>query len=789
MSENAGAIYDGFSAVDAGVNTQSNHSVTSQINPNGLARNQCANAINCTFRGGLGVTHRPPYMLRQLQFPNTDVLNAFGSVGVFQGFSVHEAEESLLLVSVSGRTFTVDVDDSFNVAEITIAGDPNPTFIDFAWFVQAGPFSVIQDSSSVPLIFDGTTLRRAEEFEIKPGTCMAYSQGRIWYAVKDKNDRVTRFRATDLIGGPAGTPYYNYQDSVLMETENTFLNEGGDFSARSDMGEIRAMVIPRMLDTSLGQGPLQVFSQRGAISVNAPVDRTQWKNVTYPILTESQLDYGTLGSRFATNVNGDVIYRSVEGFNSFKLARADFQTWINTPISNEVDEIIASDVEQYLFYGSSVLFDSRVLGTTMPRPTPGGMVHDGLVALDTNLVSTLRNRAAPAWEGLWTGISILQINKGTFGGVERCFAFARNTEGRIELWEILPSFTDEIWDNGTVPIVWSFETPSYDFDSPQDLKSLQTAAIWTSDVQENVEYVMQWRPDQHPCYLDWHAWSDCAPIKQCSVERCGTIRNLKPQYRPKVRLPQPPDSCNSVNLSIYRQGYEFQFRTQVTGHTVIRKIRFASQPLPEPFYEGCPLVGACLPLECCSPDPLVYSSAPYHNSGSSGGYNPYPILSYPPPPHDYPYPEYPPCVECGIINPPSIPPTPVVPPTTTFPGLPPVILIPDPNLPPITGGFVFFGSWVNPASSVGLEAASITEPPDGLADGILAEWSTSLWQQFSDYVVANAITVTQCQIVTFFAGADIGPGASRRWFASNLFENEVYISSFGLGWVLAIVYL
>lgn len=787
MSENSKALYDGFGSISGGINSQANHSVASSINPDGLERNQVANAINCTFRGGLGATHRPPYMLRQMQFPSIDVLAAFGPNGLFQGASVHETQEALLIVCISGRQFTIDPQDSFNVAEITIPGDPNPNAIDFNWFVQAAVFTVIQDGSSVPLIFDGTSLRRAADDEIKPGQCLAYSQGRIWYATQDKNGRITRFRATDLIGSKeSGTPQYDYQDSVLKETENTFLNEGGDFSARSDMGEIRAMVIPRMLDTSLGQGPLQVFSQRGVISVNAPIDRTTWKKLTYPILTESQLDYGTLGARFATNVNGDVLYRSVEGFHSFKLARADFQSWLNTPISVEVDAIIQGDPEEYLFYGSSTLFDSRFIGTTMPRPTPNGMVHDGLVALDTNPLSTLRKRNPPAWEGLWTGIAILQIVKGTFAGVERCFAFARNTAGRIELWEVLPMATEEIWDNGTTPIVWSFETPGYDFDSPQDLKRLETAAVWTSNIQENVEYLVQWKPDQYPCYLDWHAWSDCAPVQQCAIRNCAPIKNLRPQYRPKVRLPQPPDTDNTINLMLYRDACEFQFRIQVTGHSEIRKMRFATQPLPEPFYEGCPMAGPCLELDCCSPDPLEYSSAPYHNSGSSGGTDAYPLLSYPPPPHDYPYPQ--PCLDCDIINPPSEPAAPIVPPTSDFPGLPPIVLIPDPGLPPIEGGFVWFGTWYDPSDSIGLEVGSVTEPPDGLIDGTLTDWATSLWQQFSDYAVANALGVTEAQIVIYFAGDSLGPGASRRWFAGNLFNSEQYISSFGLSWVLAIVY-
>ena len=357
MSENYPALFDGFGALDGGINAQPNHSVASPANPNGLEYNQAAFAINCSFRGGIGATHRPVFMRRDLIFPDEPTLAAFGPSGLFQRFTVHASTQGSIIACVSGRQFQVAVEDNFKVRELTIPGDANAGNRNFSWFVQAGPFTVINDGEAKPLFFDGSKLRRAKDNELKPGTAMAYSQGRIWYATYDQYGRVTHFRAGDLIGNapsapgqPGGTPEYDYQDSVLQETENLSLNEGGDFSGRSDMGEIRAMIVPRMLDTSLGQGPLQVMCERGSLSCNAPVDRTTWKNLSYPIETESQFDYGPMGADLAVNANGDVIYRSSEGFNSWKAVRADFQNWVNVGISMEVDEIIQGDPEPLLQY-------------------------------------------------------------------------------------------------------------------------------------------------------------------------------------------------------------------------------------------------------------------------------------------------------------------------------------------------------------------------------------------------------------------------------------------------------
>lgn len=797
MENQPGTLYDGFGSLDGGVNGQANHDVVSPVNTNGLTRNQCANAINCTFRGGIGATHRPPVIKHTLQFPDSETANAF-MLGRYQGHTVHQANPSSILVSIGGHLYQVRVSDNFKVFDLTDPEDPNPDNRDMIFTCQAGPFTIIDDGQSPTWIFDGTTLRRARNNEKRPGGPCAYVQGRIVYALLDQYGLYTRFRATDLIGVTTnGTAQYNYQDSVLRETENDFLNSGGDFTSRSDMGEIRAMIVPRMLDTSLGQGPLQLMCERGSLSFNAPVDRDQWKSVTYPIETESQMDYGPKGPRQACNVNGDILYRSTEGYHSFKMARDDFQsTWVNAPISSEVDNVILEDPEPYLPWGSTVFFDSRFLATTFPRPTPSGFVHDGLVAMDMNLVTNLRKRDQPAWEGLWTGLAILGIGKGTFDEVERCFIFARNTSGFIELWELLPSETTVIHDNGNVPIVWSFETPAYDFNDGTALKRLITAAYFTADVQDTVEYLVQWRPDQYPCWLDWHAWSDCAPIRQCNLGRCGVPKNLKPQYRPKVKLPQPPDLWHQTNKepANLRDGFTLALRTQVTGHTSVRKVKIAADHRPESLFDSCPDVGPCLPLDCCSPDPMQYSSAPYQPSGPGGnptyaGYPPvYPYVFYPTPPHDYPVPTEP-APDTPVTNPPPVTPEPVTPGTVIFPGLPPVVLLPDPNATPLVGTGEFDGTWTRMDTGEYHDVGVVTEDQLwNLQDGTLADWSTGLWVQFSDYVIANGLTILSAQIQPVNTGGGIGPGAYKKWMADALFRESDYFAIYGLGWSLVIVY-
>lgn len=661
---------DGYGSLDGGINSGTTSTVKSPLVPNGLDRNQLAFAVNATMRGG-NIRHRSVYAKRVLTFKDDATATAF-KTGMWQGAAFYSADVSSLITSISGRLYQTKVEQNFATLEISIPNDLNPTNRNYAWFCQAEQFMVVQDGSSLPIIFDGTSCRRAKKNEIKPGTVMAYALQRIWYAT---NDGVS-FRATDIAGNvQTGHAQYQFNDSVLLETENTFLNEGGDFKVPGGQGGIRAMVVPAMLDTSLGQGPLQVFTERGAFSINAPADRTTWKSVTYPIQTASQLDYGALGARSTVTVNGDVFYRSLDGIRSFKMARQDFLTWINTAISQEVSAIIESDNEAYLFWGSALNFDNRLLMTVWPRPTAQGYVHDGLIPLDFNLVSSLRQRDPAAWEGALTGLSIFQVVKGVFGGIERAFAYVLSTAGEIELWEILSEneLGDQDEHGKVTPIAWELQTPSYDFNTGQGLKRLVAAALWLEDVQGTVEFVLQYRPDQYPCWIDWYRWTECAPIVQCFTplsKTCQTLHNYKPQYRPKIKIPQPAEECNPTVNMIFKDGFEFAFRILVTGHATIKKARFATIDRPESRFADCQQVGPCLPLECCPPDALAYRIP---GEGPPGG-TPSPGYPYPAFP-GYPdqYPPAPP--------PPLQPPAPF-PPEPQPPGQQPPPPGPDPDKPP-----------------------------------------------------------------------------------------------------------
>jgi len=285
-------------------------------------------------------------------------------------------------------------------------------------------------------------------------------------------------------------------------------------------------------------------------------------------------------------VNGDVFYRSLDGVRSFILARRDFGTWGNTPISKEMNRVIEFDDKILLNYSSSVLFDNRLIQTCSPFRTANGVAHRGLMPLDFNLVSAMSERMPPAWEGLWTGLNILQLVKGTFNNTERCFAFVSN-EGVIELWEITLNDKFDTFDNDEKQILWSIETGSYSFNSPFDLKRLSGGDLWLYTLVGPVEFDLKFKPDGYPCWIDWLTFDECAKYKDCDTPECGTPKVFLPQFRPKIKFEKPPETCDPILNKPHIDLFECQIFLEMLGYCEIKQLVIHAQERQESQYEEC----------------------------------------------------------------------------------------------------------------------------------------------------------------------------------------------------------
>lgn len=572
------ALYDGITVINGGMDGGNA--------PSTIGRSKVAFARNITFRGGYPET-RPGFRRRPLSFEDASTEGHFEEA-LFQGAAPFEPYSGgkMLAAMIGGRLFRIDVSGGFKTQDISVPGDLNPATRPKAWFVQAEDFLIVQDGQSAPLIHDGTTTRRVNPSsvpkEIPTGTVMEYSMGRLWVTLPQERS----FVAGDLAYSTSGTSAYARRDAVLKFTENDFLNEGGEFGVPADVGVIRAMRSIAVLDTSLGQGPLQVMAERGVFSVDAPLDRTEWKNLERPIQTVSLLGSGALSHEGSVLVNGDIWFRASDGIRSFMVARRDFGTWVNTPLSSEMSPVIDLDDPQHLLHASAVLHDNRYLLTVAPfQVADRGVCWRGLAALDFHNVSGLGARTAPAYDGLWTGLNILQsVQLG-----DRCFLFVLNDDSIIELWEVTKFDEFDNQGSSTPTRISSFlDTPAFDYaDKGWDRKVLHTGDLWVDRLAGTVNYRVQFRSDEHECWTDWASWSVDSKRTTC-LDECGFPLSLQPQYRPRMRLPLPTDDCNErVNLPL-RHGFKHQVRIAWEGKSRLTRFRSVSHIFSEDVSPACP---------------------------------------------------------------------------------------------------------------------------------------------------------------------------------------------------------
>lgn len=602
MNKDSNRQYDGFVSVEGGVDSGKSPSI--------LQPNQIAWAVNATVRGGF-LASRPGFEKIELTFVDSDTQDNFED-GRFQGAGTYRTRtgRTYLCASINGRFFTVNLNADYLVEDRSISGDLNSPNQLKVWFKQAEYWLILQDNQSRAILWDGSTPRRAAANEVPVGGPMTYGKGRLWVA-----------NGTSYVGGDlAWTDDALGAGSIIKFTENTFISEGGAFNVPSQDGSsITALSFAANLDTSLGDGDLLVFTNSDVFAFDAPLDRTTWKDLNYPIQRFALLDYGSYAHDSIARVNGDVFFRSRDGIRSLAYARRDFTArWGNTPISSEVDRALRYDTEHLLYAASAVNFDNRLIMTVQPQFSNHGVYHRGFAVMDFDLISGMGQRFPPAWEGVWTGIRPLQVVKTIVNGTERCFTFALNADNVIELWEITKSAPFD-WDGSEdVAVRWNFETRSMGFSSAFESKKLEGADFWLDGMQGTIDITAKYRADQNPCWTTWAYASDCATYKDCATgDECHVPAVLRPQVRNRIALPKPPDDADTLNGTLSRFGGEFQFRFEIAGRCKFKKLRAFTYVDSEDLFgqsrtTTCVTAGdaecqtGCKEQACCDPQDYDY---------------------------------------------------------------------------------------------------------------------------------------------------------------------------------------
>jgi hypothetical protein len=501
----------------------------------------------------------------------------------------------------------------------------NPIF----YLISAVPQTPVSNQLLVLDLADATTnpVAGGEELlsvpELPAGRMGAYGMGRQWMCLTDG----ISYMAGDAVGDPSGTKVLNYRDAVLKVTENDFQTNGGTFILPGSGDIITAMIFQPVLDTSLGQGALIISTPFSMWSNNAPIDRSTWANLTNPIVTETLKDNAAVGQDNTILVNSDTFFRSDVAIGSLVLARRSFMGWGNKPVSNEVRKYLEDDDQTLLSFGSAVSFDNRYLCTCAPYSQAGGVIHSGLVALNFDLMTSLRETLPPAWEGLWTGINVLKLVSGRVNGTKRNFAFTYNiTTSTIELYELLAEYSESYLDNDETPIFWAFETPAL---FNQDIKPLTTLCqlgdgeFYISNIKGTVTIKVWYRPDFYPIWTLWQTQTVCADTDNT---------NQQTGYRMRLGLGEPDVEPSEIgNDRSLTVGNFFQCRVEITGSCEWNGMQVSAVEMPQPAFAPVDIPPDCQNIQGQVPDDFtlygLQGFPPQIGSGSTAAPAPFPFFN------------------------------------------------------------------------------------------------------------------------------------------------------------------
>jgi len=304
--------------------------------------------------------------------------------------------------------------------------------------------------------------------------------------------------------------------------------------------------------------------------------------------TVAMTRFGVVSDRSVVKSNGDMFYRRYDGIGSLYMAVRYFQQWGQTPISNNVQRVLATDDRALIHYASGIEFDNRLLETCLPVQTPVGVGFQAIAVLDFDLLTSLQEKKAPAWEGVYEGLDILQLFESDFGGLQRAFAAVHSRlTGKIEIWELTSTAKAENGDNRITMVI---ETPAYTWEDQRQWKLLDNAEFWFDQIFGVVDLDFYFRPDQDPCWTFWFHHQICVARSSCElpVPVCGYLEQpYCAQDRIPIVLPSAPGTtCVPGNNRPVNLGYQFQVRIVAKGWCRLRGLWVWAMPKDKPPYEG-----------------------------------------------------------------------------------------------------------------------------------------------------------------------------------------------------------
>lgn len=567
-------LTDGAMDFSRGVDSGKVPLIQSSSNPNGLRRDQVAWLTNGTVRGG-SITQRAGWKY---------LTTIADGQSLYQGgyMYVPASANPYLLLSIGGHLLQVECLAGFSPVDLSAAFGPiNPSGVEQAYFAQGEQWLFWQagDYATPCKFWNGSLLWPSAGIigagnpgnQIPAAGPMDYYMGRLWYVRFEKAGWTTS--AGDIVGGAQGHVAFNYKDSILYVTENPLAAAGDGFSLPTFAGPIRALRHSAAIDKQLGEGQLFIFTRNNVTNLSVPITRADWTSTTEPAQKVVQNKYGTPAERSIVSVNGDLFYITMEpGVRTLALAVRYFGQWANTSISRNMNRVVPFQDRALLRFGSGILFDNRLYHTCLPYVAgPVGVAHSALQVLDFDIISSfqeqLESLPVPAWEGISTGLNVLQLFQGDFGGLDRAFAVVMSSlDGTIQLWELT---SGDKFENGDNRVTWGFELPQYDGGNAVQFKELLGGMLWFDRWTGKVDILVEYRSDDDPCWHYWARFDKCYARTSCEDivnPICYPVQPYGEGNEKPLFLPHPnAKECSSNGSRPACFGFAFQVKVTITG--------------------------------------------------------------------------------------------------------------------------------------------------------------------------------------------------------------------------------
>lgn len=583
--------------------------------PSFLPATYCAESYNRQLRGGINRT-RPAFSQIQLTVQDGDDESILDEIREenFQGAFPYRAANPQgtdgIIASFGGTIYYFSIVNNKAIVKKLIEG--NAKSFMHTWFCQAEDWMYIQNGYQNAIAWNGdvnsSPIRMNPSLQQMPiGTLMEYAYGRVFVA-----DKYNSIRASDIIFGNGFTDTSNTQNF----TEDTYWQEGGAFTTPSNMGNLTAMkVMPSININDRGQGELVCLTERGAFTINASVDRAQWKDTQ--VQKVALQGRGCL-SPYPTLVNNELWFRSTDGWAFFSNSQIDFsQNFTFRKLSREVSKWVNQDTPGLEQFASAAFFNNWVLCTVNPyviQQTDKGAhrPHRALAILDLDISANPSPDTGInfRWNGLWTGPQVTQILTAQIRNQTRCFVFSFDRDQKNRLYELTLNGADDYAEGTYKKIVSTFTTKRYNFTDTGKTntflrKQIQAGEIWTSEVAERSKLSVEYRGDSFKC------WNQLMPEVEFGCDYCTpeaidcTPEISQPRYRRYKFTTPDPDVCQTGEDIPAVEGSEFQVKINLEGRVTVDRVRIGvdTKGNLETMIGDCPETVAeetCEPVDCCS---------------------------------------------------------------------------------------------------------------------------------------------------------------------------------------------